>query len=83
MASGVPVVCTDLEGIHYALEGGLHGALVPSGDAEALAKIFLDRDHAARKKRTKSARRKVEQNFSSSRAAAAVGELYQRLLLFR
>jgi glycosyltransferase involved in cell wall biosynthesis len=80
MASGVPVVCTDLEGIHYALEGGLHGGLVPSDDVEALAKVFLDHDHAARKKMAESARRKVEEDFSSSRAAAAVGALYRQLL---
>jgi glycosyltransferase involved in cell wall biosynthesis len=37
MASGVPIVSTDVGGIPYLVEDGVSALLVPSGDAQAMA----------------------------------------------
>jgi len=79
MASGIPVVSTDLEGIHHALEGGRHGTLIPSGDTQALTRIFCQQEEDS-SDFIKSARNHVERNFSAIRAAGNVGKIYQSLL---
>ena len=79
MASGVPVVSTDLEGIHHALEGGRHGTFIPSEDVEALTHYLLHGDHEKQHKSILSARQKVEQNFSARNAVNEVEGLYKKL----
>lgn len=42
MASGTPVLASDLEAFQLVLEGGRDGRLFPTGDADALAAAVLD-----------------------------------------
>lgn len=42
MASGLPVVATDVSGIPLAVEDGVHGRLVPEQDAERLVDALLE-----------------------------------------
>lgn len=79
MASGIPVVSTDLEGIHHALEGGRYGTLVPPGNSEILAQVFLQYNRLHQKQFIENARSKVERDFSAVQAAMQVGQLYQSL----
>lgn len=80
MASGVPVVSTDLEGIHHALEGGLHGTLIPSNDVEILSSFFLNAHQEHREKLAISACSHIKNYFSASKAVDEVGALYKTLL---
>jgi glycosyltransferase involved in cell wall biosynthesis len=80
MASGIPVVSTDLEGIHHALEGGRHGLLIPSGDEEALSDCLLHSNERIQHESLRSARLKVESDFSAQKAAKKLENLYQSLL---
>jgi len=52
MASGTPIVCSDIHGYKGVVKRGEQGLLVPPGDkialAEAIARILDDRDLAAR-----------------------------------
>ena len=41
MASGVPVVATDVGGLREYVRGGVNGDLVPAGDAPALARALV------------------------------------------
>ena len=80
MASGIPVVSTDLEGIRNALEGGRHGMLILSGDAEALANEFFSHADERKKELAISAQQHVGKNFSARKAVEQMGELYFHLL---
>lgn len=80
MASGVPVVSTDLEAIHEALEGGVHGTLVPCHDRERLTQAFLQQGSPLQKEKAITARKKVEADFNALNVARRVEELYQKLL---
>ncbi|KAB2644636.1 MAG: glycosyltransferase [Verrucomicrobia bacterium] len=80
MASGIPVVSTDLEGIHHALEGGRHGLLIPSEDEIALSDCLLHSHERIQQESLRSARLKVESDFSAQKAAKKLGDLYQSLL---
>jgi glycosyltransferase involved in cell wall biosynthesis len=42
LASGVPVVATDVEGTREAVAEGVTGRLVPAGNPEALAKALVE-----------------------------------------
>lgn len=77
MASGVPVISTDLEGIHHALEGGCHGRLISPDNVEGLAHCLLYDDHATRTQSILSARQRVEDAFSAQQAIKKTEKLYQ------
>lgn len=42
MASGVPVICTNVGGVRNIIEDGQTGLLVDSGDADKMAKLLVD-----------------------------------------
>lgn len=78
MASGIPVISTDLEGARYVLEQGRHGVIVPSDDVEAMAAAFLQTPSG---QQIHLARVKVEADFSALTATQKVEQLYEQLLL--
>ncbi len=77
MASGVPVISTNLEGSRYVLEEGRHGVIVPSDRVEAMAEAFLKKPSPSQ---VCSARTRVEADFSALNAAAKVAQVYEQLL---
>jgi glycosyltransferase involved in cell wall biosynthesis len=66
MASGLPVVSTDISGIPELIESGTTGVLVPSGDATALAGALLQlaEDAALRDRLGRAARQRVIEGFN-------------------
>jgi L-malate glycosyltransferase len=78
MASGLPVVATEVGGNREALEGT--GILVPPVDPEALADAILElRSAALREQLGLAARQRVER-FSLARAEKRMKEIYAELL---
>lgn len=83
MASGTPLVATTGGALPEVVgEDGIHGLLVPPGDAGALA-AALDRllDSAVLRDRVgEAARRRVLERFTWARTAAATAEVYRRAI---
>jgi len=75
MASGLPVITTEVGGLREQVEDGVTGFVVPLSDANALATatLRLVRDPALRKVMSLAARRAAEEKYN-----AALN--YQRLL---
>lgn len=82
MASGVPVVATDVSDHRYVIPEGRAGHVVPLGDAGLLAgKISqLLLDDAARKEMSRTARAWAAQEFSATRLAERTGDVYDEVL---
>jgi sugar transferase (PEP-CTERM/EpsH1 system associated) len=82
MATGLPVIATRVGGNPELVDDGSTGALVPAGDAEALAQkllaLFRDPDEASRL--GAAARRTVERRFSLERMVDDYAGLYDDLL---
>lgn len=76
MASGIPVISTDLEGSRYVLEEGIHGIIVPSNHVSAMAEAFLK---VPFQHQIMTARTRVEADFSAINAAEKVTRLYEKL----
>ena len=81
MAAGVPVVASSVGGIPEVARGGA-AALVPPGDAEALARalVALLEDAAGRDRLASAGRARAIERFSEGRMAADHLDLYERLL---
>jgi glycosyltransferase involved in cell wall biosynthesis len=81
MASGLPVVTTDVGGNREAVEDGLTGLLVPPGDPAALAEALagLWADPARRDSMGKAARSRVEERFSARKMVSETESLYESL----
>lgn len=77
MASGIPVISTDLEGCRYVIEQGVEGVMVPSNQVSAMALAFLQEPNCHQ---AVLARAKVESHFSALKAAQSVTQLYQQWL---
>ena len=82
MASGVPVVTTDIEGFRFVMENGKHGLMVPeeegvSGYVRALE--YLIKNPEAREEMSQAARLRAEE-FSWPRVAAKVLDNYYQIL---
>ncbi len=81
MACGKPVIASRLDGIPEAFVEGEHGLFVPPGDVPALADAMqtLLGDAALRQRLGAAGRERVCQQFSRTRLARQVRELYCRL----
>jgi len=85
MASGLPVVATDVGGSGELIDAGHTGVLVPAGDDEALAHALLA--YARDRERAQSAgvagRARAERLYGLDSMVARYAALYERLLAVR
>lgn len=81
MASGLPVVATDVGEVPRMVEHAVTGYVVPAHSPDALASALrkLLTDPEQRRRMGAAGRRRVEERFSSAATANAIGELYARL----
>jgi len=79
LAAGVPVVSTAVGGVPDLLEGGRYGALVPPGDADALAGAMITALGALQADR-QDISRAIGEAYGIERLAADLGALYRALL---
>lgn len=79
MASGLPIVATDIYGHRGLVEDGKNGFLVPVGDAQAIREALarLTEDDGLREKMGRASRAKAEQ-YSWERTARTYLELGER-----
>jgi glycosyltransferase involved in cell wall biosynthesis len=82
MASGLPTVATSVGGVPEAIEDGVTGLLVPSGDEAALADaLFHVGSHADEARAMGLAgRRRVESLFDVRRTVSQYESIYQEIL---
>jgi glycosyltransferase involved in cell wall biosynthesis len=85
MASGLPVVATDVGGNAELVVDGQTGELVPSGDVQAMAASIagLASDPARAAAMGAAGRLRVERHFSLPAMVDAYRQLYDRLLAER
>jgi glycosyltransferase involved in cell wall biosynthesis len=82
MACGRPVISTDVDQVSELVLNGKNGFLIPPGDAGALAHAIrqLESNQDLRDRMGKAARRTIENQFSSERAAKEYSAVYRELL---
>lgn len=82
MASGLPVIATDVGGNPELVQPGVTGTLVPVGDAEALAEAVLALldDPARRAQYGAAARERIAREFDWNRTVQAYLGVYDALL---
>jgi N-acetyl-alpha-D-glucosaminyl L-malate synthase BshA len=82
MASGVPVVASDVGGLPEVVEHGVTGYLAPVGDVEAMARYSLEilRDCSMGKRFAKQARARAVEHFSYGSIIPQYEAVYERLL---
>ena len=84
MRFGKPVVVSDIpgSGAGWVVRQAGHGLLVPPGDPTALAQALreLQRDPVQRRALGQSGATALRERFGIGRVAAAIGDLYRRLL---
>jgi glycosyltransferase involved in cell wall biosynthesis len=82
MASGLPVVATDVGGVRQYMQHGVNGSLVPAGDAaalsDAIARYADDRDLSAQVGLRN--RDDVVAGFSWAQSARVLRSLYDRVI---
>jgi glycosyltransferase involved in cell wall biosynthesis len=82
MATGLPVIATDVAGVGDTVVDGVDGRLVPPHDvpilAEAMRAVLGDRAAAARLGR--NARKKIQQEYTVERMVRRTAVLYEELL---
>ena len=81
MATGLPMIVSDVGGNAEAVHDGVNGLVIPPHDAAALASAVLRlyEDPARRAEMGRAARARVLSEFSLERMAAAHAELYRAL----
>lgn len=81
LASGVPVVASEVGGIREVVVTGSTGTLIPPGDPTALADAIVDLlgDDGARTRLGANGRRRIVEEFSWQKAGASTLDLYQRV----
>ena len=82
MASGLPVVATDVGGNAELVDVGHTGALVPAGDPEALADRMAAyaQDSALRNSHGAAGCQRVAEHFSMAQMTGAYAGVYEKLL---
>jgi sugar transferase (PEP-CTERM/EpsH1 system associated) len=83
MATGLPVIATNVGGTGELVEAGSTGELVPAGDPHALAQPMLAyaRDPAAARAAGERGRARIEREFSLEAMLGRYRALYDRLIL--
>ncbi len=81
MASGRPVVATDLGGPREIISGPEVGILVPPANPEAMAAAILSlwRDPSLRERMARRGRERVVEKFTTARSVAGVCAVYDRI----
>jgi glycosyltransferase involved in cell wall biosynthesis len=81
-AMGLPVVVTNVRGCRQVVEDGVTGALVPVGDAGAIADAVaaLAGDDARRAAMGRAGREKAAKEFDDQRVIEITLEVYEQLL---
>ncbi|MDB5350590.1 MAG: glycosyltransferase [Planctomycetota bacterium] len=81
MALGMPIVATDIPGNRGLMTDGVHGRLVPPGDAEALARAILAQENAPETAwaMARAARGRVQDEFSIAAVARRHLDLFGTL----
>jgi colanic acid/amylovoran biosynthesis glycosyltransferase len=79
MASGVPVIASEISGIPELVDQGKNGLLVPPRDAQALADSLdaVYKDSKERRCLGEAGRRKVVDEFNLTKNAATLARLFQ------
>ena len=82
LAAGRPLIASRVGVVPEVLADGRHAALVPAGDAEALAEALaaLVSDSAKRERLGEAGRRLIGEQYSGARLAAALESRYERLV---
>jgi|KBSSwiStaDraftv2_1062776.scaffolds.fasta_scaffold89569_3 sugar transferase (PEP-CTERM/EpsH1 system associated) len=82
MASGLPIIATDVGGNGELLEDGVTGRLIASDDVDAMAQALLDdfSNKDAARGRGQRARAAVQSRFGLDRMVSAYADLYDRLI---
>jgi glycosyltransferase involved in cell wall biosynthesis len=82
LAAGRPLVASRVGVVPEVLADGQHAALVPAGDAAALAAALapLVSDSAQRARLGETGRRLIDERYSGARVAAALESRYARLV---
>ena len=82
MSAGLPIAAFDIEGVREALTDRRDGLLVPSGDAQALSRALLElmARPELRCKLGKSARERVERQFSIDRHVVSMQQTLEEVL---
>ena len=83
MATGLPVIATNVGGNSELVDAGSTGELVPAADPHALAQPMLSyaRDPAAARAAGERGRARIEREFSLEAMLGRYRALYDRLLL--
>ncbi|MEO6540564.1 MAG: glycosyltransferase family 4 protein, partial [Ferruginibacter sp.] len=78
MAFGLPMVASDVRGIHNMIQDGITGRLVPAQDPDAMRSAIqeLIKDPGKRKSLGKAARAYAEMQFSNEKMVDAYRELF-------
>jgi len=82
MASGVPVIASDIGGIPEVVEDGVTGFLAPVGNVEGMAAraIELLRDESERRKVGRAGRQRARDHFNYEAIVPQYEAMYERLL---
>jgi len=85
MASGLPVVATDVGGLRHYVRPGVNGELVPAGDAHALGAAIgrFEEDSALSTRVGRRNRDDAVSGFSWTQSAQALRAVYERVIARR
>jgi L-malate glycosyltransferase len=82
MAAGLPIIASDIGGLHEVLKNGLTGVLVPPRDERAFteAVVALIENPGRARRLGEAARRFIENDYSLDQAAAALEQSYREVM---